>query len=353
MHGIRVGSDGHAGDDFHTIVEQCVHALDHIFFPHGDDHGSGHGVVLHVVAAHVDSFRDFLDVLGLHQPGRVLVKLLVKDVFIGLADPGEPPLDDGQVGKPPGDEQAHVAATLGNQDVDHGRACVRAGNRTLVNLLRVHFPLGGRVVQRSQIAYSFRFRVGNEFPCGKIAVRIHQETIRHGPAGILCDNIFRVRHELLLYPRCRLFQGFVLEPLLTLVRQRASEPLPVKAVQIREHLKDGWIARGHHLNAQQGIAPGAIELPHFNKVRVVTGLRNRNHLGQGFIGFAGIDPAAQLPVDTIVSQFVAAVALDDSLPVLLGNNVEMVGDTQEDFILPWNLFLQEFNIFFESIRVLG
>ena len=82
-------------------------------------------MVQHVVAAHIDPFRDFLDVLGLNQPRCMFVKLLVKYVFIGLPYPGETPFDDRKMGKPSGDQQADIASPLGQEDVDHGRACVR------------------------------------------------------------------------------------------------------------------------------------------------------------------------------------------------------------------------------------
>jgi len=85
----------------------------------------------------------------------------------------------------------------------------------------------------------------------------------------------------------------------------------------------------------------------------MAGLRDGNHFRHLFICSPHIDPAAQFPIDAVVTQFMSAITLDNPLSVVLGDNVEVIGNAQKNLIVPGDLLLQDLNILFEPVRILG
>src|SRR5882757_9187747 len=132
--------------------------------------------------------------------------------------------------------------------------------------------------------------------------------------------------------------------------QWLAQPLAVEALEIGLEIVDDGIAWRSRFHFVHGAALRADELADFHPLRIgdiAVGI----DLAQRFLGVAHDDRGPELPVLAIVAEGMAALALGHTFIAALADE-EVIGDRQQDRVVPADAILQHRDIFEEAVVVL-
>src|SRR6266545_2201 len=120
--------------------------------------------------------------------------------------------------------------------------------------------------------------------------------------------------------------GTIAEPVGTFILERLTEILAVKGVEIGKHVEERRVARRHDFDRQLSHAAGAKVLADRHPLRLGDSIWRAEDLLELLPRAAYADPAANLPIDPVVTELVSAVAFDESTGcVFATDDVEVVG----------------------------